>query len=85
MLSGIQDGCRSDELREVILVFDTSEGTKNSMVWAIQSSFRKYCELFFTGELEDCRSTEEFNGLRDDLEFIGEQLDLWILKASWMN
>ena len=82
VLSGIQDGCRSDELREVILVFDTSEGTKKSMVRAIQSSFTKYCELFFSGELEDCRSSEEFNGLRDDLEFIGEQLDLdveWLL------
>ena len=76
VLSGIQDGCSSNGLREVILVFDTSEGTKNSMVRAIQSSFMKYCELFFSGELKDCRSSDEFNGLRGNLEFIGEQLDL---------
>ena len=82
LLEGIQDGCRSDEMRDVILVFDTSIGIKNPIVRAIQSSFMKYCELFFSGELEDCQSSEEFDGLRDDLEFIGEQLHLdieWLL------
>ena len=82
LLSGIQDGCRADELREVILAFDASEGTNSSLVRAIQSSFTKYCDSIFSDELGDCRSSEEFNGLRDDLEFIGEQLDLeidWLL------
>ena len=60
LLEEARSGCRSDELRELISVVDTSAGPAVS---AARSAFSHYRRSLFAGELRDCRSVERFDGL----------------------
>jgi hypothetical protein len=71
LLEEARSGCRSDELRELISVVDTSAGPAVS---AARSAFSHYRRSLFAGELRDCRSVEQFDGLIEDLEFFRDQL-----------
>ena len=75
VLSAACKGCRSDELRELICVIDTSD-SDNQAIDALRSAFDQYCQSLFSDELRECRSREKFRELAEDLEFIREELSV---------
>jgi hypothetical protein len=64
---------RSDELRELISVIDTTERDHPAIAVA-RSSFERYQQLHFGDDLRECRSREQFNGLLEDLELFRDEL-----------
>ncbi len=74
LLHEASTGCRSDELRELIGVIDTSGGAAGSAMTAARSAFGKYQQSLFADELRECRSREQFEGLIEDLELFRDEL-----------
>ena len=74
LIEDVQDGCRSDELRELIGVIDTSEEDTDSALSAARAAFDAYCGGTFQDELRECRSSDQFDGLVEDLELFRDQL-----------
>jgi hypothetical protein len=74
LLEDVQDGCRSDELRELIGVIDTSEEDVDSALSAARAAFDAYCGGTFQDELRECRSRDQFDGLAEDLELFRDEL-----------
>ncbi len=74
LLEEVQDGCRSDELRELIGVIDTSEADTDAALSAARTAFDAYCGRTFQDELRECRSRDQFDGLVEDLELFRDQL-----------
>ncbi len=66
-------GCRSDELRELISVIDTTD-RDHPAVAAARSSFERYQQQHFSEDLRECRSREQFDGLVEDLELFRNEL-----------
>jgi RecA/RadA recombinase len=78
LLEDAQDGCRSDELRELISVIDTSEANTDAALSAARTAFDAYRGGTFQDELRECRSREQFDGLVEDLELFREQLGVGV-------
>lgn len=76
LLEDVQDGCRSDELRELIGVIDTSQTDTDSALAAARAAFDAYCGGTFQDELRECRSRDQFDGLVEDLELFRDQLGI---------
>lgn len=74
LLEHVQDGCRYDELRELVGVIDTSEADTDSALSAARAAFDAYCGGTFQEELRECRSRDQFDGLVEDLELFRDQL-----------
>lgn len=74
LLEDVQDGCGSDELRELIGVIDTSEEDTDSALSAARAAFDAYCGGTFQDELRECRSRGQFDGLVEDLELFRNHL-----------
>ena len=74
LLEDVQNGCRSDELRELISVIDTSEEDTDSALSAARAAFDAYCVGTFQDELRECRSRDQFDGLAEDLELFRDHL-----------
>ncbi|MCK1297422.1 MULTISPECIES: restriction endonuclease [unclassified Bradyrhizobium] len=74
LLEDVQDGCRSDELRELIGVIDTSDADADAALSPARAAFDAYCAGTFQDELRECRSREQFDGLVEDLELFRDQL-----------
>jgi hypothetical protein len=74
LLDEASKGCRSDELRELICVVDTSAGLNDPVVLAARSAFDHYRQSEFDSELSECRSLEQFDGLVEDLELFRDGL-----------
>lgn len=74
LLEDVQDGCRSDELRELIGVIDTSDADADAALSPAHAAFDAYCAGTFQDELRECRSREQFDGLVEDLELFRDQL-----------
>lgn len=74
LLEEASRGCRSDELRELIGVIDTSAGLYDPAVTAARSAFDHYCRSRFADELRECQSADQFDGLVDDLELFRNEL-----------
>lgn len=72
VLEEARTGCRSDELRELLCVVETCEGGHEATI-AIES-FDTYRRRYFSDELRECRSREQFSGLIEDLEFFRSEL-----------
>jgi len=72
LLNKIREGCRSDELRELIgvLELDVLNETKE----AVRTAFEKYRLSLFDGEVSDCKSGEQFDELIEDLELFRDEL-----------
>lgn len=73
VLNEARTGCRSDELRELISVIDTSSAASTA-VSALRSGFELYCQTTFSEELRECKSREHFDALIDDLELFRDHL-----------
>ena len=72
VLEEARTGCRADELRELLGVVDT-EQTEREVAIA-RESFAKYQQDYFSEDLSECRSREQFSGLIEDLELFRDQL-----------
>jgi hypothetical protein len=57
-------GCRSDELRDIISVIDTAKQESRQF---LLNAFTSYREQYFGQELSECRSSEQYDGLIEDL------------------
>ena len=73
ILAEAQDGCRADELREIITIIDTSSPDTPDAV-AARAIFAKFETDYFSDDLSGCRSDNDFSGLVEDLDFMREQL-----------
>lgn len=69
----IRTGCHAEELREVLSVIDTSDPA-NPVVAAARASFLCFDQRHFSGDLRECRSREQFDGLIEDLELFRNKL-----------
>jgi hypothetical protein len=65
-------GCRADELRELLSVLDTS--STSPTLAAVRSSFAIFEQRHFNQDLSDCRSSDHFDGLIEDLELFRDEL-----------
>jgi hypothetical protein len=74
LIEEARTGCRSDELRELIGVIDTSEADADGALSAACAAFDEYRQSMFRDELRECRSREQFDGLTEDLELFRDQL-----------
>lgn len=74
LLDTIRNGCRSDELREMIGVIDTSAAGQDAAVEAARAAFDAYRRSIFQDEVSECRSSEQFDGLIEDLELFRDAL-----------
>lgn len=72
VLEEARTGCRSDELRELLCVVDTCEGGHEATI--ARESFDTYRRRYFSDELRECRSHEQFSGLIEDLELFRSEL-----------
>ena len=74
LVEDVQSGCRSDELRELIGVIDTSEADADAALSPARLAFQTYRQTIFQDELRECRAREQFDALSEDLELFREQL-----------
>jgi hypothetical protein len=75
LISEAKTGCRSDELRELITVIDTSSETTPDVL-AARDAYKKFCDDHFRDDLNNCRSGSEYDALIEDLEWFREQLNV---------
>ncbi len=71
-LEEARTGCRADELRELLGVVDTDQA--NREVAIARESFAKYQRDYFSEDLSECRSREQFSALIEDLELFRDEL-----------
>lgn len=76
LMSEMQSGCRADELRDILNAVNVIAPTFRSgqFMASARAGFQKFKEDHFGDDLRDCRSTEHFEGLVEDLELFGEKL-----------
>lgn len=70
ILNEARNGCRVDELRELLSVLDTSQRT----VTAARAGFTHFEQHHFGEELRECRSRAQFEELIEDLELFRDEL-----------
>jgi Restriction endonuclease len=74
ILDEARNGCRADELYELLSVFDTSLGADPAKLAALTESFTRFEQGHFREELRQCRSTEQFDGLIETLQLFHSEL-----------
>jgi len=74
LLTDITGGCRSDELREIIRLFDSEELAEPKVKYAFMIAFQRYCSDYYKDELREMRSEDEYDGLIEDLEGFAQDL-----------
>jgi hypothetical protein len=67
-------GYRSDELRELLSVFNLDDGADGQALQALRRGFEKYRHHYFADDLRECRSPEQFDALIEDLEIFQRAL-----------
>ena len=72
VLEEARTGCRADELRELLGVVDTEQSEREVSI--ARESFAKYKQDYFSEDLSECRSREQYSGLIEDLELFRDQL-----------
>lgn len=72
VLEEVRTGCRADELRELLGVVDTGQAKREVAI--ARESFAKYQQDYFSGDLSECRSREQFSSLIEDLELFRDEL-----------
>jgi len=87
VLEEARTGCRSDELRELLGVVDTRDAGREVVI--ARQSFATYQKLYFSDELRECRSREQYSGLIEDLELfrveLGVDVDAMIQRVEEAN
>lgn len=68
-------GCSSNDLRELAgLVPDDPDDDGSAHL--LRDAFQDYVRNYFAGELRDCKSNDDFDGLVDELDLIAHYLDV---------
>jgi hypothetical protein len=78
LLAEIYDGCSSDELRETIAIIGPVANTDASVINTVRGAFDAYRQGYFSNELSECRSREQFDGLIEDLQLFKAELKLGV-------
>jgi hypothetical protein len=73
-----RNGCNVDELREVINVLDASAHPEVKV--AALESFVHLEQRYFSDELRECRSEEQFDGLVEDLGLFRDELSVNVVQ-----
>jgi hypothetical protein len=73
LIEQAQQGCRSDELREIIGVLDL-EGSENAATLAALQVAFETSRRDIASEIGDCRHEEDFKGLEGDYELFASSL-----------
>jgi hypothetical protein len=76
MIAEASTGCRSDELRELLSVLDLDEEMNGDVLAALRQGFEVYRRRYFDNEIRECQSTEQFDGLLEDLELFKSTLSV---------
>jgi len=86
ILNEARSGCRADELHELLSVLDTSQRSAPATIAALAESFTRFEQHQFREELLECRSTEQFDGLIDDLELFRSELSVDVKRLiEWVE
>lgn len=72
VLEEARAGCRSDELRELLSVVDTREAGREVAI--AREGFTKYQQKYFSDDLRECRSREQYADLIEALELFRDEL-----------
>ncbi|MFQ6777641.1 hypothetical protein V6Z69_20830 [Cereibacter sphaeroides] len=72
VLEEARTGCRADELREILDVVDTRDTGRELAI--VRESFANYQLQYFSDDLFECRSHEQYDGLIEDLELFRDEL-----------
>ncbi|MVA25730.1 restriction endonuclease [Agrobacterium vitis] len=72
VLQEARTGCRSDELREILGVVEIQDEGREVVM--IRESFARYQLQNFSDDLGECRSSDAFYGLIEDLEVFRDEL-----------
>ena len=72
VLEEARTGCRSDELRELLGVVDTRDAGREVAI--AKECFAEYHRQYFSDDLSECRSREEYSGLIEDLQLFRDEL-----------
>ena len=73
LIGEVQHGCRSDELREVISVFDLDGPEDTDKLEGLRTAFENSRDAIGS-EIQNCRKAEDFKGLEEDLELFASSL-----------
>lgn len=60
-------GCSSDDLRDLISALDGDDLADEQVKEMLRKALETYQRDYFAGELRECRASEQFDGLLDDL------------------
>lgn len=71
-LEEARTGCRADDLRELLSVIDAEQAEIEIAI--ARESFETYQQRYFSEDLRECRSREQFSGLIEDLELFHDEL-----------
>jgi hypothetical protein len=71
-LEEARTGCRADELRELLGVVDTRDAGGEVVI--AKESFANYQRHYFSDDLSECRSREQYSALIEDLEHFRDEL-----------
>lgn len=69
-------GCSSDQLRDLISALWSDELAEEHVLSALRRGFEEYRRDYFSGDLRECRSSPQFDGLLDDLETFQSTLNI---------
>lgn len=72
VLEEARTGCRSDELRELLGVVDARDAGREVAI--VRESFAKYQRQYFSDDISECRSREQYSSLIEDLGLFRDEL-----------
>ncbi|WP_173088613.1 restriction endonuclease [Devosia sp. 1635] len=67
-------GCSLGELRDLVNALEIDPEADGSSLEALQEAFDKMRDQTFDDELRECRSPDAFEGLKEDLELLGDAI-----------
>ena len=74
LLADVIQGCPSDELREILRLFESNELTEPKVKYAFMIGFQRYCSDYYKDEIRQLQSEDEYDGLIEDLEGFAQDL-----------
>ena len=69
-------GCSSDDLRDLISVLDGGDLGDDQVIVMLRKGLEAYQRYYFAGELQECRTSGQFDALLDDLAEFQRALNL---------
>ena len=76
MIESAAQSCRSDELREILVLFEPDDNSPHPLKSTMQEAYEKYVENYLSDEISNCQSETDYQTLIDDLEYFGRVLNV---------